>query len=112
ICVMVFGGIMDGIGALEWITESFLKMVKSIFGLFASTVGSCFALNITASDQYLVIVVPGKMFSKAYKDRNLALENLSRILEDSGMVTSVLVFWNICGAYQSGVFGVGVGEYF
>ncbi|WP_420322737.1 Na+/H+ antiporter NhaC [Flagellimonas sp.] len=111
VCAMVFGGIMDGIGALERITESLLKMAKTTFGLFASTVGSCLALNVTASDQYLALVVPGKMFSKAYKDRGLAPENLSRTLEDSGTVTSVLVPWNTCGAYHSGVLGVGVGEY-
>ncbi|MEC7262116.1 MAG: Na+/H+ antiporter NhaC family protein [Bacteroidota bacterium] len=75
VCAMVFGGIMDGIGALERITESLLKMAKTTFGLFASTVGSCLALNVTASDQYLAIVVPGKMFSKAYKERGLAPEN-------------------------------------
>lgn len=111
ICAMTFGGIMDGIGALERITESLLKMAKTTFGLFASTVGSCLALNVTASDQYLAIVVPGKMFAKAYKERGLAPENLSRSLEDSGTVTSVLVPWNTCGAYHSGVLGVGVAEY-
>ena len=110
-CAMVFGGIMDGIGALERITESLLKMAKTTFGLFASTVGSCLALNVTASDQYLAIVVPGKMFSKAYEERGLAPENLSRTLEDSGTVTSVLVPWNTCGAYHSSVLGVGVAEY-
>ena len=111
VCAMVFGGIMDGIGALERITESLLKLAKTTFGLFASTVGSCLALNVTASDQYLAIVVPGKMFAKAYEERGLAPENLSRSLEDSGTVTSVLVPWNTCGAYHSGVLGVGVGEY-
>jgi len=112
ICAMVFGGVMDGIGALERITESLLKLAKTTFGLFASTVGSCLALNITASDQYLAIVVPGKMFAKAYEERGLAPENLSRTLEDSGTVTSVLIPWNTCGAYHSSVLGVGVGEYF
>ncbi|MGB5554707.1 MAG: Na+/H+ antiporter NhaC [Flavobacteriaceae bacterium] len=112
VCAMVFGGIMDGIGALSRITKSLLSMAKSTFGLFASTVTSCLALNVTASDQYLAIVVPGKMFAKAYKDRGLAPENLSRTLEDSGTVTSVLIPWNTCGAYHSGVLGVGVGEYF
>ncbi len=111
VCAMVFGGVMDGIGALQRITKSLLAMAKTTFGLFASTVGSCLALNITASDQYLAIVVPGKMFSKAYAERGLAPENLSRTLEDSGTVTSVLVPWNTCGAYHSGVLGVGVGEY-
>ena len=112
VCAMVFGGIMDGIGALSRISAALLSMAKTTFGLFASTVASCLALNVTASDQYLAIVVPGKMFAKAYKDRGLAPENLSRTLEDSGTVTSVLVPWNTCGAYHSGVLGVGVGEYF
>ena len=112
VCAMFFGGVMDGIGALSRITKSLLQMAKSTFGLFASTVGSCLALNVTASDQYLEIVVPGKMFDKAYADRNLAPENLSRTLEDSGTVTSVLIPWNTCGAYHSGVLGVSVADYF
>ena len=112
VCAMVFGGVMDGIGALSRITKALLGMAKTTFGLFASTVGSCLALNVTASDQYLAIVVPGKMFAKAYKDRGLAPENLSRTLEDSGTVTSVLIPWNTCGAYHSGVLGVSVAEYF
>ncbi|EAR00241.1 Na+/H+ antiporter NhaC [Maribacter sp. HTCC2170] len=112
VCAMVFGGIMDGIGALSRITKSLLSMAKTTFGLFASTVGSCLALNVTASDQYLAIVVPGKMFSQAYADRGLAPENLSRTLEDSGTVTSVLIPWNTCGAYHSGVLGVSVADYF
>ncbi|MGC1515962.1 MAG: Na+/H+ antiporter NhaC [Maribacter sp.] len=112
ICAMVFGGIMDGIGALSRISAVLLSLAKTTFGLFASTVASCLALNVTASDQYLAIVVPGKMFAKAYRDRGLAPENLSRTLEDSGTVTSVLIPWNTCGAYHSGVLGVGVGEYF
>ena len=111
-CAMVFGGIMDGIGALSKISETLLGMAKTTFGLFASTVASCLALNVTASDQYLAIVIPGKMFAKAYKDKGLAPENLSRTLEDSGTVTSVLIPWNTCGAYHSGVLGVGVADYF
>lgn len=111
-CSMVFGGIMDGIGALSKISETLLGMAKTTFGLFASTVASCLALNVTASDQYLAIVIPGKMFAKAYKDKGLAPENLSRTLEDSGTVTSVLIPWNTCGAYHSGVLGVGVADYF
>ena len=111
LCAMVFGGIMDAIGALSRISESLLKLAHSTFGLFASTVGSCLALNITASDQYLAIVVPGKMFAKAYKDKGLAPENLSRTLEDTGTVTSVLVPWNTCGAYQAGTLGVSTLDY-
>ena len=112
VCAMVFGGIMDGIGALSKISETLLGMAKTTFGLFASTVASCLALNVTASDQYLAIVIPGKMFAKAYKDKGLAPENLSRTLEDSGTVTSVLIPWNTCGAYHSGVLGVSVADYF
>ena len=111
LCAMVFGGIMDAIGALTRISESLLKLAHTTFGLFASTVGSCLALNITASDQYLAIVVPGKMFAKAYRDKGLAPENLSRTLEDTGTVTSVLVPWNTCGAYQAGTLGVSTLDY-
>jgi NhaC family Na+:H+ antiporter len=112
ICAMVFGGIMDAIGALERISEALLNLFTSTFGLFFSTVSSCLALNATASDQYLAIVVPGKMFAKAYEKKGLAPENLSRTLEDSGTVTSVLIPWNTCGAYHSGVLGVPVVDYF
>ncbi len=112
ICAMVFGGVMDAIGALSRISKALLSLATTTFGLFASTVASCLALNVTASDQYLALVVPGKMFKKAYQDKGLAPENLSRTLEDSGTVTSVLVPWNTCGAYQSGVLGVSVADYF
>ena len=112
ICAMVFGGVMDAIGALKQISKTLLDWTKNTFQLFASTVASCLAVNLTASDQYLAIVIPGKMFSKAYKERRLAPENLSRTLEDSGTVTSVLIPWNTCGAYQSSVLNVSVGEYF
>ena len=112
ICAMVFGGIMDAIGALTRISNALLSWAQTTFQLFASTAASCLAINLTASDQYLSIVIPGKMFAKAYEKRGLAPENLSRTLEDAGTVTSVLIPWNTCGAYQSGVLGVGVGEYF
>jgi NhaC family Na+:H+ antiporter len=112
ICAMVFGGIMDAIGALARISSFLLNLFDSVFGLFASTVATCIGLNVTASDQYLAIVVPGKMYAKAYTDKGLAPENLSRTLEDSGTVTSALVPWNTCGAYHSGVLGVSVADYF
>ena len=112
VCAMVFGGIMDAIGALARITKELLKFATSVFGLFASTVFSCLGLNAIASDQYLALVIPGKMFKKAYEDKGLAPENLSRTLEDAGTVTSVLIPWNTCGAYQSSVLGVSVADYF
>ncbi len=111
-CAMVFGGVMEAIGALSRISTALLSIAKSIFGLFAATVASALSLNLTASDQYLAIVVTGKMYEKAYKEKGLAPENLSRTIEDAGTVTSVLIPWNTCGAYQSGVLGVSVGEYF
>ena len=70
ICAMVFGGIMDAIGALSSISKALLKLFHTTFGLFASTVVSCLAINIAASDQYLAIVVPGKMYAKAYKEKD------------------------------------------
>ena len=111
ICAMVFGGVMDAIGGLQKLSAALLAKAQSTFQLFAGTAASCVTINLTASDQYLSIVLPGKMFDQAYRDRGLAPENLSRTLEDAGTVTSVLIPWNTCGAYQSGVLGVGVGEY-
>ena len=111
LCAMFFGGIMQEIGALQKISDSLLKIAKSTFGLFASTTVTCIFFNGTASDQYLAIVVPGKMYQKAFKDKGLAPENLSRTLEDSGTVTSILFPWNTGGAYQSKTLGVGTAEY-
>lgn len=103
ICAMAFGGAIEAIGALSKISETFLNLFHSIFGLFASTVASCLAVNLTASDQYLSIVIPGKMFKQAFEEAGLAPENLSRTLEDAATVTSALIPWNSCGAYHSKV---------
>jgi NhaC family Na+:H+ antiporter len=112
ICAMVFGGAMEAIGALSKITNELLKLADSAFGLVASTVASCLGVNLFASDQYLAIIIPGKMFKNAYEEYDLAPENLSRTLEDSGTVTSALIPWNTCGAYHYGVLGVSVVDYF
>ncbi len=112
ICAMSFGGILDKLGMLSKITEVIVSKAKSRGSLIATTTLTCVGFNVTASDQYLAIVVPGKMFSKTYRERGLAPQNLSRTLEDSGTVTSVLVPWNTCGAAQSHVLGVATGEYF
>ena len=109
---MIFGGVMEKGGFLSKIAEVILNRVKSTGSLVVSTASSCVFFNITASDQYLSIVIPGKMYSNSYKERGLAPENLSRTLEDSGTVTSVLIPWNTCGAYQSGILGVSVFDYF
>lgn len=106
ISAMVFGGVMEACGFLEAISQALLKLAKGTASLIATTVGTCLFVNVTASDQYLSIVVPGRMYSDAYRKKGLAPENLSRTLEDSGTVTSVLIPWNTCGAYQHGVLGV------
>jgi len=111
ICAMTFGGIMEASGMLERIAQSILKLAHTTGSLIASTAGTCLVFNVTASDQYLAIVVPGRMFAKEYEKRGLAPENLSRTLEDSGTVTSALVPWNTCGAYHAGVLGVATGTY-
>jgi NhaC family Na+:H+ antiporter len=111
ICSMCFGGVMEVTGMLKKITSSFINTQESAGSLIAKTAGTCIFFNATTSDQYLAIVVPGRMFSKEFKDRGLKPENLSRTLEDSGTVTSPLIPWNTCGAYHAGVLGVATGTY-
>ncbi len=106
ISAMIFGGVMETAGFLKKISSLILDKINSTGSLVTSTAGTCIFFNLTASDQYLSIVVPGKMYSKIYKDKGLAPENLSRTLEDSGTVTSVLVPWNTCGAYHASVLNV------
>ena len=106
ICAMCFGGVMGASGFLHKLSSSLMKMATNTASLVATTTGTCIFFNVTASDQYLAIVVPGKMFAESYKDKGLAPENLSRTLEDSGTVTSVLIPWNTCGATQASVLGV------
>ena len=108
---MIFGGVMEGTGMLKRIAESIISLVNSTGSLVASTAGTCVFFNITASDQYLAIVVPGRMYTDTYKEKGLAPENLSRTLEDSGTVTSALIPWNTCGAYHANVLGVATFAY-
>lgn len=106
ICAMVFGGIMEESGMLKVMAEAVIKKVHRVGSLIASTAATCVFFNITTSDQYLAILVPGRMYADVYKKRGLKPENLSRTLEDSATVTSVLVPWNTCGATQASVLGV------
>lgn len=108
---MVFGGVMESGGLLKRIAEAVISKVKSTGSLISATAGTTIFFNTTASDQYLAIVVPGRMYADIYKKKGLAPENLSRTLEDSGTVTSVLIPWNTCGAYHSKVLGVATGDY-
>ncbi len=106
ITAMAFGGVMEASGFLQKITHTLISRVHGTGGLVTATAGTCLLTNVSASDQYLAIVVPGRMFTRAYKERGLAPQNLSRTLEDCGTVTSVLVPWNTCGAFHAGVLGV------
>ena len=106
ISAMVFGGAMQASGFLSTITEAIVSKVKTSAGLVSTTIVACLFTNVSASDQYLSIVLPGKMFANIYEHRKIALKNLSRSIEDGGTVTGVLIPWNTCGAYHAGVLGV------
>lgn len=108
---MVFGGMLEVTGMLERIAQAILKLVSNVTSLVASTVGTSIFLNLTTSDQYIAIVVTGRMFKSAYREHNLDPKNLSRAVEDGATVTSVLVPWNTCGAYFSSVMGVATTAY-
>ncbi len=106
ISAMVFGGSMEAAGLLTRISKSVVKFAHSTGSLIASTIATCIFFNLTASDQYISIVVPGRMYAKTFRERGLKPEVLSRTLEDAGTLTSVLVPWNTCGATQAKVLGV------
>jgi NhaC family Na+:H+ antiporter len=101
-----FGGIMESSGMLERLAAAILSFARSTGSLIAVTIFSCFGMNVLASDQYLAIIVPGRMYRAAFLKRGLHPKNLSRALEDSATLTSPLIPWNTCGAYMSGVLGV------
>ena len=111
ICAMVFSGAMQGAGLLKRITEPIIRHAQSTGSMIATTAGTCVFFNVATSDQYLAIVVPGRMFANTYKEKGLSPANLSRTLEDAGTVTSVLIPWNTCGATQSAVLGVATFAY-
>lgn len=106
IVALAFGGIMEASGMLERLAAAILKLARSTGSLIAVTIFSCFGMNILASDQYLAIIVPGRMYRAAFLKRGLHPKNLSRALEDSATLTSPLIPWNTCGAYMSSVLGV------
>ena len=108
---MVFGGAMERSGMLTRISESIIRRVTNTGSLVTATAGTCLFFNVTASDQYMAIVVPGRMFAKVYRQRGYKPELLSRTLEDTATVTSVMIPWNTCGATQSSVLGVATWAY-
>jgi NhaC family Na+:H+ antiporter len=106
ICALSFGGIMEKTGMLEVLARALLKRVKRTGSLVAATLFSCIALNAVASDQYIAIIIPGRMYKKAFDERGLHPKNLSRLLEGSGTLSSPLIPWNSCGAFMHAALGV------
>ena len=106
ICAMCFGGALEASGMLEVLTRKMVSMMKSTFSTVASTSAACLFLNFSTGDQYISILIPGRMFSSIYQKKGYRPELLSRTLEDSATVTSVLIPWNSCGMAQSSVLGV------
>ena len=112
IAVMLFGGCLSACGMVETITSAIIRKVKGTGGLVTATVLSCIFCNLTLSDQFMAILLPGNMFRDSYRRFGLAPEVLSRTLEDSGTVSSVMVPWNTCAVVQSSVLGVATMAYF
>jgi len=111
LAAMTFGGVMEASGMISRIMESVKKLATGFFSLVACTTGTCIVTNISTSDQYIAVALPGRMYAGLYKDMGYASQNLSRTLEDTGTVTSVLVPWNTCGAYHAAVLGIGTLTY-
>ena len=101
LCAMTFGGVMESTGMLGSLAAQLLKLVRSAGSLIATTVLTSVGINIVAADQYISIVVPGRMYAAAYREFGLHPKNLSRALEDGGTLTSALVPWNTCGAFMA-----------
>ena len=106
ICAMCFGGAMTASGMLESLTSVFLRFMKRRVGMITSTVCSGLFLNIVTADQYISIILTGNMFKDIYRQKGYESRLLSRTTEDSVTVTSVLVPWNTCGVYHSGMLGI------
>lgn len=104
--VSAFGGMLDSTGFLKSITSRMMQHLKTAPQLVGSTLLSCIVCNFIIADQYIAILLPGKMYSKAYKDHGFNPELLSRSLQDSATVTSVFVPWNTCGIFQSATLGM------
>jgi len=111
LAAMMFGAVMETTGMLARIATSILSMVRGTGSLIAATLATSFGMNVVASDQYIAIVLPGRMFRAEYARRGLAPKNLSRALEDAGTLTSPLVPWNTCGAFMAQTLGVATFTY-
>lgn len=106
ISAMAFGAVLEKSGMLLRLIQSALAAAKTSGSLFVTVVLSCIGINVVAADQYIAIVLPGKMYKAEFERRGLQPQNLSRVIEDSGTLTSPLVPWNTCGAYMAATLGV------
>ena len=111
LAAMAFGGVMEASGMLQRIMASVKSLATNFFSLIACTTGTCLITNVSTSDQYISVALPGRMYAGLYKEMGYAPENLSRTLEDTGTVTSVLIPWNTCGAYHAAVLSIGTLTY-
>jgi Na+:H+ antiporter, NhaC family len=111
LAAMMFGAVMETTGMLQRIAASILSVVRGSGSLVVATLATAFGMNVIASDQYIAIVLPGRMFRAEYARRGLAPKNLSRSLEDAGTLTSALVPWNTCGAFMAQTLGVATFAY-
>ena len=111
ICAIVFGSIMEHLGLLKRLVVGLIGLAKTQGSLILLTACTCIGVNIIAADQYISIVLPGRMYRIEFRNRGLASKNLSRVLEDAGTVTSVLIPWNTCGAFMAGTLGVATFDY-
>ena len=112
LCALTFGGIMERTGLLRRLAGAILSKAHSTGSLVLATLGSCIGTNIIAPDQYMSIVVPGRMYRETFEERGLAPVNLSRALESGGTLSSPLVPWNTCGAFMSTTLMVSAADYF
>ena len=111
IAALSFGAILEHTGMLKRLIDAALRRAKSTGSLVTTVVFSCIGINIVAADQYISIVLPGKMYRAEFAKRKLDARNLSRVIEDSGTLTSPLVPWNTCGAYMAATLGVATMAY-
>ena len=111
ICALTFGAVLETTNLLKKLVESVLSLANSTGSLIITTIATCIGVNIIAADQYISIVLPGRMYRAEFARKKLAARNLSRTLEDSGTITSPLIPWNTCGAYMSASLGVATFSY-
>jgi NhaC family Na+:H+ antiporter len=97
---------VERIGVLERLITPLVALARSTGALVAAVVGTVIGTNIVAADQYIAIVLPGRMFKQAFADRGYAPVVLSRAIGDTGTVTSAIVPWNSCGAFVAATLAV------